>query len=139
VSRTIGKEDASASFVASPTEHTWWDYEDHHVAKTTTPSNTPRSKKLGITAAMHRGKPVDLPEYLAKKDLPQDLLRNDLRWYLENIATDFYSEYHRWFPDRPVNWKFEEAKVLYGKDPSSKEAFKRHPSLSDPEMAQDNP
>ena len=126
------EENASASFVASPTEHTWWDYEtimwQNHNAEQYSVLKT-----LGITAAMHRGKPVDLPEYLAKKDLPQDLLKNDLRWYLENIATDFYSEYHRWFPDRPVNWKFEEAKELYAKDPSSKEAFKRHPSLSDPE------
>jgi hypothetical protein len=36
------------------------------------------------------------------------LLRNDLRWYAENIATDFYSEYHRYFPERPNNWKFVE-------------------------------
>ncbi len=126
------EEDASASFVASPPEHTWWDYEtimwQNHNAEQYSVLKT-----LGITAAMHRGKPVDLPEYLAKKDLPQDLLKNDLRWYLENIATDFYSEYHRWFPDRPVNWKFEEVKELYAKDPSSKEAFRRHPSLSDPE------
>jgi len=126
------EEDASASFVASPPEHTWWDYQtimwqSHNADQYAT------LKTLGITAAMHRGKPVDIPEYLAKKDLPQDLLKNDLRWYLENIATDFYAEYHRWFPDRPVNWKFHEAKELYAKDPSSKEAFKRHPSLSDPE------
>src|SRR5207247_10768187 len=76
---------------------------------------------------------VGLPEDRAKDELRQVLLRNELRWYLENIAPGFYSEDHRWFPDRPVNWKFEEAKELYAKDPSSKEAFKRHPSLSDPE------
>jgi len=126
------EEDASVSFVARPPEHAWWDYktimwQNHNADQYAV------LKTLGINAAMHRGKPVDLPEYLANKDLPQDLLKNDLRWYLENIATDFYSEYHRWFPDRPVNWKFEEAKSLYSKAPSSKEAFKRHPSLSDPE------
>src|SRR5437660_12917788 len=86
-------------------------------------------KTLGITAAMHRGKPVDLPEYLAKKDLPQDLVKNDLRWYLENIASDFYAEYHRWFPDRPLNRTFKEAKELYVKHHLSKERFKRHPRL----------
>ena len=126
------EEDASASFVASPPKHTWWDYETI-MWQSHTADQYAVLKTLGITAAMHRGKPVDLPEYLAKKDLPQDLLKNDLRWYLENIATDFYAEYHRWFPDRPVNWKFKEAKELYAKDPLSKEAFKRHPSLSDPE------
>ena len=63
---------------------------------------------------------------------PDFLIDNDLRWYAENIATDFYSAYHRWFPDRPVNWLFHDAKELNKKDPSNREAFKRHPSLSDP-------
>ena len=27
-----------------------------------------------------------------------------MRWYSENIATDFYSEYHRYRPDRPYDW-----------------------------------
>jgi len=125
------EEDASVSFVARPPEHIWWDYETIMWQSHKTDQYAVL-KTLGINAAMHRGKPVDLPEYLAKKDLPEALLKNDLRWYLENIATDFYAEYHRWFPDRPVNWKFDEAKALYAKDPSSKEAFKRHPSLSDP-------
>jgi hypothetical protein len=43
------------------------------------------------------------------------LLANDLRWYLENIATDFYSPYHKWSGDRPVNWRFLEVKRPYGK------------------------
>ena len=126
------EEDARVSFVARPPDHTWWDYatimwQSHNTDQYAV------LKTLGINAAMHRGKPVDLPEILARQELPEALLKNDLRWYSENIATDFYAEYHRWFPDRPVNWKFNEAKELYAKDPSSKEAFKRHPSLSDPE------
>jgi hypothetical protein len=126
------EEDAKVSFVARPPQRTWWDYatimwQSHNAEQYAT------LKTLGINAAMHRGKPVDLPEILARQELPDALLKNDLRWYNENIATDFYAEYHRWFPDREVNWKFHEAKELYAKDPSSKEAFKRHPSLSDPE------
>ena len=126
------EEDAKISFVARPPAQTWWDYatimwQSHNADQYAT------LKTLGINAAMHRGRPVDLPEILARQELPDALLKNDLRWYNENIATDFYAEYHRWFPDRPVNWKFHEAKELYAKDPSSKEAFKRHPSLSDPE------
>jgi hypothetical protein len=126
------EEEAKISFVARPPQHTWWDYatimwQSHNADQYAT------LKTLGINAAMHRGRPVDLPEILARQELPDALLKNDLRWYNENIATDFYAEYHRWFPDRPVNWKFHEAKELYAKDPSSKEAFKRHPSLSDPE------
>jgi hypothetical protein len=39
------------------------------------------------------------PEYM----LP--IVRSQLTWYVENIATDFYSAYHRWFPDRPIKWR----------------------------------
>ena len=100
--------------------------------KATTPRSTPRSRRSESTRPCTAASPSDLPEILARQELPDALLKNDLRWYNENIATDFYAEYHRWFPDREVNWKFHEAKELYAKDPSSKEAFKRNPSLSDP-------
>ena len=53
-----------------------------------------------------------------------------LSWYVENIATDFYSSYHRYTEGRPVNWRFIEAKKAYRDgDPR---AFLREPSLSDP-------
>ena len=117
------EEDAQISFLARPPDRTWWDYafimwQDH------TAEHYALLKPLGINAAMYSGK-ASTP--------PDDLLKNDMRWYAENIATDFYSEYHRWFPDRPVHWKFLDAKELYQKDPASREAFKRHPSLVDPE------
>ncbi len=117
------EEDAQVSFVARPPDRTWWDYQiimwQEHAAE-----QYRLLKTLGINAAMYSGKAKTLPEFL---------LKNDLRWYAENIATDFYSEYHRWFPDRPVNWKFVETKALYKNDPLSKEPFKRHPSLVDPD------
>src|SRR5215467_5290992 len=83
-------------------------------------------KKIGVTAgaAVYRS---------SEQAPPEALIQNDMQWYVENIATDFYSAYHRLLPDRPKNWKFLEAKRLHDKDPSSKEAFKRDPSLSDPE------
>lgn len=116
------EEDAHISFVARPPDRTWWDYVvimwQQHSSKMFA-----ELKKLGINAGEYGGKSKTPPDFL---------LENDLRWYAENIATDFYSEYHRWYPDRPVNWAFRQAKELYKKDPSSKEAFKRHPSLSDP-------
>jgi len=117
------EEDAHISFIARPPDRTWWDYafimwQEHST------EHYGLLKMLGINAGMHSGK---------AKSPPESLLNNDLRWYAENIATDFYSEYHRWFPDRAVNWKFKEAKELYKKDPSSKEVFKRHPSLADPD------
>src|SRR5580704_13900517 len=71
-------------------------------------------------------------QYVGRNQPPADFLTaSDLQWYAENIATDFYSEYHRYFSDRPVEWKFTEAKELHKRDPSNMEAFKRHPSLSD--------
>ncbi|MBI3472975.1 MAG: beta-galactosidase, partial [Candidatus Solibacter usitatus] len=87
------------------------------------PELYPALKSIGINAG----------QYIGRNKPPADFLfRNDLQWYAENIATDFYAEYHRYRPDRRPNWSFYEAKDLYKKDPTSLEAFKRHPSLSDP-------
>ena len=116
------EEEAHVSFVARPPDRTWWDYAiimwQQHSSQMFA-----QLKKLGINAGEYSGRSKAPPEFL---------LDNDLRWYAENIATDFYSEYHRWYPDRPVNWAFLKAKELYKKDPAGKEAFKRHPSFSDP-------
>ena len=80
-------------------------------------------KTIGVNAGQVSSRTTQPPEFL---------LENDLRWYAESVATDFYAEYHRWRPDRIQNWSFLQAKELYRKDPTSKEAFKRHPSFSDP-------
>ncbi|MGE5645301.1 MAG: beta-galactosidase [Acidobacteriota bacterium] len=116
-------ENAKVSFVARPPDRTWWDYqiimwEDYSADQFAV------LKTLGINGGQYSGRATAPPDFL---------LKNDLRWYAENIATDFYSEYHRWRPDRIQNWSLLQAKELYKKDPSSKEAFKRHPSFSDPE------
>lgn len=51
--------------------------------------------------------------------------------YVENIATDFYSPYHRWTPDHPVNWQFTEAQNAYRENPKNTAFLNRTPSLSD--------
>ena len=56
----------------------------------------------------------------------------DQRWYVENIATDFYANYHRWRPDRPVTWLFDEAKRRRRENPDDATVNLREPSLSDP-------
>ena len=116
------EEDATVSFVAKPPDRKWSDYAiimwQRHTAE-----QFATLKTLGINGGQYGGKATTLPDLL---------LKNNLRWYAENIATDFYSEYHRYRPDRIQNWSYLQAKELYKKDPSSKEAFKRHPSLSDP-------
>jgi len=115
------EEDAKLEFVVSPPDRSWWDYQiimwQNH-----TDAQEAALKNLGISAGQWVGRNRTAPEFL---------LRNDLRWYAENVATDFYSEYHRYFPDRPVNWKFVEAREQYKKDRASKEPLKRHPSLTD--------
>ncbi len=115
-------EETKTEFIASPPDRRWWDYNivmwQHHTA-----AQEGLLKELGINGGQWVGRQRTLPDFL---------LRNDLRWYAENIATDFYSEYHRYFPDRPVNWKFVETRELYKKDRASREPLKRHPSLSDP-------
>ena len=116
------EEDASVSFVAKPRDRVWSDYAivmwQPHSADLFA-----KFKTFGINAGQINGNTKAPPDFL---------LRNDLRWYAENLATDYYSEYHRYRPDRIQNWSYLQAKELYRKDPTSKEALKRHPSFSDP-------
>lgn len=116
-------EAATVDFIAKPPERRWCDYEimmwQPHSAQ-----EVAELQKLGINAGQYGGRSKTAPEFL---------LKNDARWYAENLATDFYSEYHRWRGDRPNHWSYLQAKELYKKNPDSKEAFKRHPSFSDPE------
>jgi len=115
-------EQAQVEFIAKPPNRDWWDYEiimwRQYGAK-----DFATLKGMGISAGQYLGRSQPPPEFL---------LANDIRWYSENQATDFYAAYHRYFPDRRHNWLFYEAKALYEKDPGGKEAFKRQPSLSDP-------
>lgn len=117
----VREEDARATFIAKPPYRQWWDYEIVMWQQYSAEAFA-KLRRMGISGGQYVGKNTGTPEFL---------LANDLRWYAENISTDFYSEYHRWFPDRPVNWKYVAAKEEYKKDPSSLEPFKRHPSLSD--------
>ena len=122
------ENDKTDSFIASPSDHPWSDYQII-MWQQQTRAGYAALRRLGVTAGMV------LPWQLrsATADPTAPLLDNDMRWYLENIATDFYSTYHRWSGDRPVNWKFLEVKKRYRNDPLDPEALVREPSLSDPE------
>lgn len=116
-------EAASVKFVAKPPDREWWDYiimmwQPHPAGRVAL------LRTLGVNGGQYSGRAVKPPEFL---------VNNNLRWYAENIATDFYSEYHRYRPDRIQQWSWLQAKELYSQDPSSKEPFKRHPSFSDAE------
>ena len=86
---------------------------------------------LGVTAAMVQAdRAGETPASAKQKVLP--IIRAGLRPYVENIATDFYSAYHRWFPDQPVNASFLALQQQIAANPDDKSVFIRHPSLSDP-------
>ncbi|HEY1614611.1 MAG TPA: alpha-amylase family protein [Rhizomicrobium sp.] len=96
-----------------------------------TPAQYVALRALGVTAArIQANREGEDPSSAAAKALPMQ--NAGLRSYVENIATDFYSPYHRWFPDKPVNWKFLDLKRMLERDSNSLEVFFRDPGLSDP-------
>ena len=54
-------------------------------------------KQLGVTAATVIANRDGAGPPVRQQFAP--MLATGLRWYIENIATDFYSAYHRWFPN----------------------------------------
>ena len=95
-----------------------------------TPAQLATLRDLGVTAGMvmaaRGGDVAALPAHAAS------LRAAGLGCYVENIATDFYSAYHRWSPGHAVNWRFVEAQQAYRADPSGMAPLIRDPSLSDP-------
>ena len=95
-------------------------------------ANCAAFKQLGIDAAALIPEDRERPaENVERRIAP--LTNCGLSLYVENIATDFYSAYHRWSPDKPVNWRFVEIKRAYQDDQQDRRAFMRDPSFSDPE------
>ena len=122
------EREADASFIVSPPDDPWSDYQIVMWQKRS-PRQYAALKSLGVGAAVAFRPPADRP---ALGPVVEPFLDAGLRWYVENIATDFYSSYHRWTPGRPVDWRFIETKALYRKNPRSVAPFIREPSLSDP-------
>jgi hypothetical protein len=114
-------EDAQIAFIARPPDAKWWDYMII-MWQDGTAEHFRRLEDLGVNA----GKSSE-----HSNAVPEALLQDNLRWYVENMATDFYSPYHIYRPDRSYDYAFFQARDLYRKDFSSKEGLKRHPSLSD--------
>jgi hypothetical protein len=117
----------TGSFIASPSDIPWsdfqiimWQVQDR--------AGYAALKRLGVTAGML---PINHASHNFVPKWIEPLLDADLRFYLENIATDFYSSYHRWSGDRPVNWRFLQAKQRYWENPLDLAALIREPSLSD--------
>ena len=120
---------AGLSFAASANERPRDAWSDYQIIMWQHRSSTQLAAlaRLGVTgtaAFISRTDPNSpLPEEELKK-----LQDSGLRYYIENIATDFYAPYHRWTPEHAITWLFEEAQRRYP-DPSARI---REPSLSDP-------
>lgn len=93
-----------------------------------TPARTAGLVRLGFTGVKLTGSGGRIDP--AKLTAAQ---ASGLPWYVENIATDFLSPYHRFTPGKPVTWLFEAAKAQLLADPADTSVFIREPSLSDPD------
>lgn len=76
--------------------------------------------RLGVTA----GKVFGARDDEAPVPAPPPPFASGRPFYVENLATDFYAPYHRWTPDHPVDWAFDEEKAA--------PTYRRAPGLSDP-------
>ena len=87
-------------------------------------------RALGVTAArVQADRDHETPASARQKVSP--IIQARLRPYVENIATDFYSAYHRWFPGKPVNAPFLALQRAIAANPADKSAFVRRPAFSD--------
>src|SRR2546423_11382773 len=87
-------------------------------------------RRLGVTAAQVQPNRVSRDQS-AGIHKALTLRSVGLRPYVENMATDFYSAYHRWAAGRPVNERFLAAKAIVGAHTGISAGFIRDPSLAD--------
>ncbi len=88
-------------------------------------------KNIGVTGGMA---PInrDAGTFDPASPTPTALRSQGMRYYVENIATDFYAAYHRYTPGKKPNWRFAELQARYAANPSDLSVFIRDPGLSDP-------
>ncbi len=117
-------------FVLMSPAHAAWDKFEIIHWQDRDPAQFATLRRIGVTAAKlmadrdRTGIPLE-----RQMPAPQQA---GLRWYIENIATDFYSSYHRYTPGKPVNWRFLEAQEQYRANNNDNTALFRVPSLLDP-------
>lgn len=121
---------AEATFIATPNDDPWRTYQVI-MWHSRSAAQYAALKQLGVSAGMVIPWRADPGQEMASPQIAA-MLQNDLRWYVENTATDFYAAYHRWTPGKPVNWLYEEARRRYRADPQDLASRIRHPSLEDP-------
>ena len=120
-------------FTVGSKDNQWLDYEII-IWQPQTATRLAGLARLGVTAGKIFGdRGADGPDVARIPEETAPFRSLHLRWYIENIVTDFYSAYHRWQAGHPVNWLFDEVQRLHRQEPENPAAFVRSPSLSDPE------
>ncbi len=116
-----------AAFLASNPARAAWDEFQLIMWQAQSPARMAGLKRLGFsgTALIASGGRID-PALL------QTRRASGMRWYLENIATDFYAPYHRYTPGKSVTWLWDEVRARRRAKPEDTSVFLRDPSLSDP-------
>ncbi len=90
------------------------------------------AKALGVTDGRifaSRSEPVDTAG-LRREAAPLEAA--GLGFYVENIATDYYSAYHRFFPNHPPTWEMDKLRALRRVSPHDPALFRRQPGFEDP-------
>ena len=90
------------------------------------------AKALGVTDGRiiaSRSDPVDTRD-LRREAAPIEAA--GLGFYVENIATDYYSAYHRYFPNHPPTWQMDKLRALRRVSPHDPALFHRHPGFENP-------
>jgi len=128
--RPAQEDEAKASFITTAPGYVWSDYQIMMWPPKTVPQYR-ALRAIGLSGGSVIS-PKPGQDDQASTDQINRLLDADLRWFVENIATDYYAAYHRWQPGQEVNSAFLEAKQRLAADPSGHEPFLRQPSFSDP-------
>ncbi len=126
------RHEATARFVARPAPDAWNDFQVITYAEQAAGRHA-AMRALGVTAVKVFGHRVDFTAADVGPRIAAPLA-GDFRWYVENIATDFYSPYHMWTPEHgnDVTWRFTQAQARHQANPADPQVFERSPSLSDP-------
>ena len=122
---------AEADFIATPDYEPWDDY-TIMMYYSYNPEFQSRLRELNINAGMNQ-RPSRLLD--ATNEKTKIWWGYGYRFYAEQILTEIYAQYHRYIEgDKPKDFYLIQAKELYKKDRTKKDAFFRNPCFSDPEV-----
>ena len=121
---------ASLAFFGPAGAHAAWDKFEIIYWQQRDAAQLAELRRIGITAVTVLASRSGDHAYVERQiEAPREA---GLRWYIENIATDFYSPYHQFTAGKIENWRFLAAQDQYRVNPADQTAFHRDPPLLDP-------